>query len=166
MVTTKTSHLVFDTSNTSPPSEAEIYSVAQVAYEKLAEEAACGDKDLRRLVGHANLYDQLLVEINNSLSHSDSESSSDGEEFPAQALPTYPAAAPADATYIYQDQGPGQTQQQGGADGEIGFGAGMVSGMEDLELCRVASRSGSGGCHLLAGCVEVEVAETEIFDDD
>ncbi|PBP26641.1 hypothetical protein BUE80_DR002407 [Diplocarpon rosae] len=167
MLTTKTNHLVFDTSNTSPPSESEIYSVARVAYEKLAEEAACGDKDLRRLVGHANLYDQLLVEITNSLSNSDSESSSDGDdEFPAQAPPTYSAAAQVDATYIYQGPGPDPDQQQVGADGEVAFGAGTLAGMEDLELCRVASRSGSVGCHLMAGCVEVEVAETEIFDDD
>ncbi|KAH7416816.1 hypothetical protein BKA64DRAFT_278034 [Cadophora sp. MPI-SDFR-AT-0126] len=62
--------------SSSPPSETEIYAVAKVAYTKLVSEASLKDQNLRRLVGHANLYDKLLDEYNNCFS-SDEESETD-----------------------------------------------------------------------------------------
>ncbi|KAK6580139.1 hypothetical protein PZA11_007161 [Diplocarpon coronariae] len=160
MTPTKASYLDGDPAAASPPSESEIYSIARVAYEKLAAAAACRDQDLRRLVGHANLYDKLLDELHSSLSDSDGESPSDGEEPPAPALSARGAAIHVDATYIYQDQ------QRADADGELAFGTVLDAGKDDLALCRVASRSGGEACGLIPACVEVELAEKDILDAD
>ncbi|KAI6715896.1 hypothetical protein JHW43_001554 [Diplocarpon mali] len=154
MTPTKASYLDGDPAAASPPSESEIYSIARVAYEKLAAAAACRDQDLRRLVGHANLYDKLLDELHSSLSDSD------GEEPPAPALSARGAAIHVDATYIYQDQ------QRADADGELAFGTVLDAGKDDLALCRVASRSGGEACGLIPACVEVELAEKDILDAD
>ncbi|KAG4427402.1 hypothetical protein IFR05_017115 [Cadophora sp. M221] len=181
MPSSKPSYLVIDTTQPStPPSETEIYSVAKVAYSKLVSEAALKDQNLRRLVGHANLYDKLLDEYNNCFSDSesdidadadsfsDSDIDSDIEEFATQAYVTHhksnsktqsrETAIHEDATYIYQDQ------QQAG----VRFGDVLIDEKEDAMavLCKVPSHAeGLNLHHVLGGYAEVEVQEMEVFDD-
>lgn len=184
MPSSKSAYPVIDTTQTSTaPSETEIYSVAKVAYSKLVSEAALKDQNLRRLVGHANLYDKLLDEYNNCFSDSesdidadadsfsDSEIDSDIEEFATQAYvihnthnksstktQTRETAIHEDATYIYQDQ------QKAG----VRFGDVLIDEKEDplAVLCKVPSHSeGLNLHHVLGGYAEVEVQEMEVFDD-
>ena len=40
------------------------YSIAELSQYKLLQEASVKDRDLRRLVGHVNMYDKLLHVLN------------------------------------------------------------------------------------------------------
>ncbi|PVH81173.1 hypothetical protein DL98DRAFT_174651 [Cadophora sp. DSE1049] len=169
-------YLTISTSTSSPPpSETEIYSVAKVAYSKLVSEASLKDQNLRRLVGHANLYDKLLDEYNNCFSDEESETESwdgdvedgDVQEFATQAY--YTPGTPRklggkneveiheEGTYVYQDR-----EQQRGR--QMGLGEGVI---EEAVLCKVASHSEglNMGFHALGGYAEVEVKELEVFDE-
>ncbi|KAH7348798.1 hypothetical protein BKA65DRAFT_501455 [Rhexocercosporidium sp. MPI-PUGE-AT-0058] len=180
MPSSKPTYLVIDTSTpTNPPSETEIYSVAKVAYSKLVTEASLKDQNLRRLVGHANLYDKLLDEYNNSFSDSesdidnndadpfsdseiDSDIDSEIEEFATQAYAARNSSKDvsihSDSTYIYQDQ------QQAG----VRFEDVLIDEKEDALalLCKAPSHSeGLELHHVLGGYAEVEVKELEVFDE-
>merc|ERR1712144_153930 len=121
----------------SPPNETQIYSVAKVAYSKLVSEASLKDQNLRRLVGHANLYDKLLDEYNNCFSDEESDVESwDGEgegedvqEFATQAYYSAPR--------------------------KLGGG-----GKNEVQV-----HSEGLGFHALGGYAEVEVKELEVFDE-
>ncbi|CZT53214.1 uncharacterized protein RSE6_14683 [Rhynchosporium secalis] len=145
----------------SSPSEDEIYSVAQIAHTKLVIEGSLKDQNLRRLVGHANLYDKLLDQYNNCCSSSDSDSESESEsdtdveeieDFASHAFATPQGhglkskrktnSSPEtviheDAMYVYHDQHP--------AGGE--FGDVLVLDEESVDeavLCKVSSHADSG----------------------
>ncbi|EKD21341.1 hypothetical protein MBM_00454 [Drepanopeziza brunnea f. sp. 'multigermtubi' MB_m1] len=152
---------------TSPPSASEIYSVARVASEKLVQEAARKNLCLRRLVAHANLYDTLLDEYSNysyldSESDSDSDTGADSDELPVQSCTAHMADRDSveihvESTYVYQDQQ---------LDIAIGRGDVLIEEMDDLGLCKVTSHSENVRFATLPSHVEVEILETEIFDDD
>jgi hypothetical protein len=44
--------------------ETQVYSIAELSRCKLLHEASVKDRDLRRLVGHVNMYDRLLDALN------------------------------------------------------------------------------------------------------
>ena len=169
----KPKYLTISTSPASslPPNETQIYSVAKVAYSKLVSEAALKDQNLRRLVGHANLYDKLLDEYNNCFSDEESDLESwDGEgegegedvqEFATQAYYSTPRKVGGknevqvreEEEYVYRDQ---QRVKEMGENEVI---------VEEAVLCKVASHSEGLGFHALGGYAEVEVKELEVFDE-
>merc|ERR1712144_59182 len=144
----------------SPPNETQIYSVAKVAYSKLVSEASLKDQNLRRLVGHANLYDKLLDEYNNCFSDEESDVESwDGEgegedvqEFATQAYYSAPRKL----------GGGGKNEVQVHEEEEV-VGDEVI--VEEAVLCKVASHSEGLGFHALGGYAEVEVKELEVFDE-
>ncbi|KAL2064694.1 hypothetical protein VTL71DRAFT_3832 [Oculimacula yallundae] len=158
-----------------PPSETEIYSVAQVAYSKLVSEAALKDQNLRRLVGHANLYDKLLDEYNNcsdsdSLSDSESDLDAEIEEFATQSFATpiqihqvkpnsesRETVIHEDTTYMYQDQQP--------AGIAMNLGDVLIEESGDIGLCKVPSHSDLHFPDFVGRVAEVEVKELEVFDE-
>lgn len=174
--------------SSSPPSETEIYAVAKVAYTKLVSEASLKDQNLRRLVGHANLYDKLLDEYNNCFS-SDEESETDSwdgdvEEEDADAYESLARQAyyttaltgrefsvgrgrdgvveiheEGDGEFAYEERG--RRQERGR---QLGRGEGVV---EEAVLCKVESHSQNRntGYHGLGRYAEVEVRELEVFDE-
>jgi len=158
----------------SPPNETQIYSVAKVAYSKLVSEASLKDQNLRRLVGHANLYDKLLDEYNNCFSDEESDVESwDGEgegedvqEFATQAYYSTPRKL----------GGGGKNEVQVHEEVEVLYGereqermkeevVGNEVIVEEAVLCKVASHSEGLGFHALGGYAEVEVKELEVFDE-
>lgn len=166
------------TTTSSPPSPTnppQIYTVAQTAYSKLVTEASCKDQNLRRLVGHANLYDKLLDEYNNSFSDSESEPDvesydEDAEEFVSLAFRT-PNSVKGEARIVIhgEEEEVFHDEHLVETGNESKFGEIFVEEKENTGLCRVPKHGelvDDVTLHVVGTYTEVEVGETEIFDDD
>jgi hypothetical protein len=60
-----------------------VYFLAQVALRKLSHEASTARRDLRRIIGHANMFDHLTAELANQgcVLDGDEEQGEDDETF-------------------------------------------------------------------------------------
>jgi len=157
---TSSKHLTIDTSYTSKlEAETELYSIAKVAYDKLVSEAATKDQNLRRLVGHANLYDKLSDEYYSYFSDSDSDTSEDEATSPThEEHNTIHHVEVKEAGYC--------SPSDVWSEDENGIEYEMDSNTKDLGLRKVPSHSQEVAYHVTENYSEVEVGETEIFDDD
>lgn len=140
----KMSYLVIDTSKAMSYEEdtwPDTWTIAKVAHDKLVAEAAFPDRDLRKIVAHATLYDRLL------------------DEYHASSPPQSPDSGPEDEDFDMVSEE--ESVMVGGKEDGHHTQAPLVEHAE-LALVKVASHSDN----MTRSHAEIAVEEVEIFDDD
>lgn len=132
-------YLVIDTSKSLYD---DTWSIAKVAHDKLVTEAGFRDHDLRKLVGHAMLYDRLLEEVNSSPQSSPSSSPPPSPK----KLALEPIAE--------------EHQVQSEEKEDVGIVVEEEAGL-DLQLMKVANHAEN-----MSRAYEIAVEEIEVLEDD
>jgi hypothetical protein len=127
------------------------YSIAELTRCKLMHEASIKNRDLRRLVGHVNMYDRLLDIIN-------AEELREREQSPPKSIKSESEARQLN---FAQCSSPDRPTQQ--ALEKIG---GLVTAEKEMEALGFASHFENVSSRSQDGYGFVEIAEVEILDDD
>jgi hypothetical protein len=121
------------------------YSIAELTRCKLLHEASIKNRDLRRLVGHVNMYDRLLDIMN-------AEEMREREKSPPRSIKTV-----SDAGHVKFSERPSpnrSTEQT------------LEIADKDMETSAYASHCEDVSMGYREGYGVIEVAEVEILDDD
>jgi hypothetical protein len=121
------------------------YSIAELTGCKLLHEASVKNRDLRRLVGHANMYDRLLDVMN-------AEEIREREKSPPKSFKTHP-----DNRRVKFSERPSPSRID---DQEV------ETAVKEIESFGYSVHRESGSLESQNGYRVVEVVEVEILDDD
>jgi hypothetical protein len=127
------------------------YSIAELTRCKLLHEVSVKDRDLRRLVGHVNMYDRLLDVIN-------AEEIREREKSPPKTMKTE-----SDARRVKFSECPCPDRATQQALEQIGD---IVAAKKEIEALGFASHCQNVSLGSQDGYCAVEVVEVEILDDD
>jgi hypothetical protein len=125
--------------------QVQAYSIAELTRCKLLHEASVKNRDLRRLVGHTNMYDRLLDIMNE-------EEIREREKSPPKSFKTHP-----DNRSVKFSERPSSSRID---DQELG------AAVKEIESFRYSVHRESGSLESQNGYGVVEVVEVEILDDD
>jgi len=128
--------------------ETQVYSIAELSRCKLLHEASVKDRDLRRLVGHVNMYDRLLDVLNE-------EETRQREQSPPKSLKAHsgtPFHSPNSMT-----EGTSKAVEQV---------IDLVAAAKEVEAFGYTIQSENMPLGSQDGYGSVSVAEVEILDDD
>lgn len=125
--------------------QVQAYSIAELTRCKLLHEASVKSRDLRRLVGHTNMYDRLLDVMN-------AEEIREREKPPPKSFKTHP-----DNRRVKCSERPSPSRID---DQELG------AAVKEIESFGYFVHRESGSLESQNGYGVVEVAEVEILDDD